>query len=140
MGDRCVCIFKATGTYGKAKGKTFYSPGIYLHWMGAPDAVQELLEKAAPYLRKGDNCYSAARFCGVCHAEIPGNLGLGIFDPPEDKKLFLKKNWAALAEHYCCDNGIYFVDTDNGDVIQVPYGGKGKKLFTIDFPGKDSYE
>ena len=140
MGDRCVCIFTAKGTYGKSKGKTFYSPGIYLHWRGAPEEVQELLEKAAPFLRKNDPTYSAARFCGVCHAEIPGNLGLGLFDLPEDRKLLLKKNWAKLADEYCCDNGIYFVDTDNGDVIQVPYGGKGKKLFTIDFPTKDSYE
>ena len=139
MGDRGLVIFTTKGTYGEAKGKIFYSPGIYLHWRGAPDVVQELLEKAAPYLRKGDNCYSAARFCGVCHAEIPGNLGLGIFELPEDRKLLLKKNWKALAEYYLCDNGIYFVDTNTGDVVQVPYGGKGKKLFTIDFPTKDSY-
>ena len=56
------------------------SPGIYLHWHG--DRVQELLEKALPRLRRGDAGYSAARFCGVCHELIPGNLSLGLITAP----------------------------------------------------------
>ncbi|OGS32994.1 MAG: hypothetical protein A2218_10435 [Elusimicrobia bacterium RIFOXYA2_FULL_53_38] len=64
------------------------SPGIYLHWDG--HQVQGLLEEALPRLRRGDVGYSAARFCGVCHERISGNLSLGLIAPPsrDDSDVF----------------------------------------------------
>jgi hypothetical protein len=56
------------------------SPGIYLHWNG--HQVQDLLELALPRLRHDDVGYSAARFCGVCHEQLPGNLSLGLVHAP----------------------------------------------------------
>ena len=53
MGDRGLICFTTVGTYGKGKGKTFYSPGIYLHWRGAPEEVKELLDKASAKNIKG---------------------------------------------------------------------------------------
>lgn len=54
------------------------SPTVYLHWHG--DAVPRWLDqlKATMEGRFGDAAYAAARFVGICHANIPGNLSLGI--------------------------------------------------------------
>jgi hypothetical protein len=54
------------------------SPTVYLHWHG--DAVPEWLEQLKDVMtgRFNDASYAAARFVGICHANIPGNLSLGI--------------------------------------------------------------
>jgi hypothetical protein len=55
------------------------SPTVYLHWHG--DAVPRWLDqlKATMHGRFGDAAYAAARFVGICHAHIQGNLSLGIW-------------------------------------------------------------
>jgi hypothetical protein len=55
------------------------SPTVYLHWHG--DAVPAWLEQLKHVMseRSSDAFYSAARFVGICHANIPGNLSLGIW-------------------------------------------------------------
>ncbi|MCX7392559.1 MAG: hypothetical protein NTW75_00355 [Planctomycetales bacterium] len=69
MGDRaCVIFFD----------QYHVSPTVYLHWHG--NCVPGWLTQLA-VLMKGrhlDAAYAAARFVGICHSHIDGNLSLGI--------------------------------------------------------------
>jgi len=79
MGERALVVF----TNGEE-----VSPAVYLHWHG--EVVPQLLKLAATVMagdpksgyqnapRIGDVSYSAARFVGVCHSVIDGNLSLGL--------------------------------------------------------------
>lgn len=69
MGDRASVIFF---------DKDQVSPVVYLHWHGSrvPDWIDELRYRMAE--RLWDAPYAAARFVGICHNHIPGNLSLGI--------------------------------------------------------------
>ena len=71
MGNRAVVQF----TDGEE-----YSPVTYLHWDGdsVPERIKELIELMAD--RTDDVPYSAARFIGICHKHIPGNLSLGTWN------------------------------------------------------------
>ena len=55
------------------------SPTVYLHWHG--DAVPSWLEQLKDVMtgRFNDASYAAARFVGICHAQIGGNLSLGLW-------------------------------------------------------------
>ena len=69
MGNRtCVVFFD----------RTCVSPTVYLHWHG--DAVPAWLEQLRTRMhgRFSDAAYAAARFIGICHADIDGNLSLGV--------------------------------------------------------------
>lgn len=69
MGNRaCVVFFD----------RICVSPTVYLHWYG--DAVPAWLEQLKDRMngRFSDAAYAAARFVGICHANIDGNLGLGV--------------------------------------------------------------
>ena len=69
MGNRaCVVFFD----------RTRVSPTVYLHWHG--DAVPAWLDQLKDRMngRFSDAAYAAARFVGICHANIDGNLSLGI--------------------------------------------------------------
>ena len=69
MGDRvCVIFFDAT----------YVSPTVYLHWHG--DSVPAWLDELKTRMtgRYSDAHYAAARFVGICHEHIGGNLSLGI--------------------------------------------------------------
>lgn len=72
MGDRAVIVFKSADDL---------SPAVYLHSKGSQ--VQYLLEEALPTMRTADVDYSCARFIGVCHDNMRGNHGLGVFNTPE---------------------------------------------------------
>ena len=79
MGERALVVF----TNGEE-----VSPAVYLHWHG--EDVPQLLNLAAAVMagdpnsgyqnapRIGDVSYSAARFVGVCHSVIDGNISLGL--------------------------------------------------------------
>jgi hypothetical protein len=69
MGDRALVVFH---------DERDISPTVYLHWHGS--SVPELLGELAEYMkgRYGDAEYAAARFTGLCHTLMPGNLSLGI--------------------------------------------------------------
>lgn len=69
MGDRASVIFF---------DKSQVSPVVYLHWHGSrvPDWIEELRCLMAD--RLWDANYAAARFVGICHNHVPGNLSLGI--------------------------------------------------------------
>jgi hypothetical protein len=69
MGDRASIIFT---------DDRMISPTVYLHWHG--QAVSDWLDVLSIRMtgRPGDASYAAARFVGLCHERIDGNLGLGI--------------------------------------------------------------
>ncbi len=71
MGDRALIVFTNND-------RSQFSPVVYLHWHG--DSVPALIAKTADRMvgRRGDVGYAAARFCGICHETIDGNLSLGI--------------------------------------------------------------
>ncbi len=98
MGDRAIVVF-----YEKHRDNEYrFSPGVYLHWGGSE--VHSLLQEALPRMRRGDASYSAARFCGVCHENIDGNLSLGLLPAPS--------SWEeATSESYSHgDAGVFLVD------------------------------
>jgi hypothetical protein len=69
MGNRaCIVFFD----------RNRVSPTVYLHWHG--DAVTTWLEQLKVRMngRFSDAAYASARFVGICHANIDGNLSLGI--------------------------------------------------------------
>lgn len=55
------------------------SPTVYVHWSG--DAVPAWLGELKVRMtgRFSDASYAAARFTGICHDHIEGNLSLGLF-------------------------------------------------------------
>lgn len=111
MGDRAVITFKEKYVT-ESKTIVSYTPGIYLHWAGSE--TLHLLEESLPHLRLGDALYSAARFCGYCHTEIPGNTGLGLYeapDPPEFEDENAEKLWWSQ-DYGPGDRGVFVVDID----------------------------
>ncbi|MGR3802023.1 MAG: hypothetical protein ACU0AY_01005 [Marinibacterium profundimaris] len=75
MGDRALVLFKDHSSV---------SPTVYLHWHGS--AVPELVEELDNVMagRRNDAAYAAARFIGIVHERIPGNLSLGVMQTPEE--------------------------------------------------------
>ena len=94
MGDRAIVVFK---------GDDEISPAIYLHWHGTN--VGEWIAELAKLMgdRKGDVGYAAARFCGICHSHIDGNLSVGLID---DGKRFVDDPKGMSHG----DNGVFIVD------------------------------
>lgn len=95
MGNRAVVVFYSNNEY---------SPYTYLHWNGSQ--VPELLSECAKYMigRSGDLSYTAARFVGICHDKIKGNLSLGIGNVGKIVHL-------SDLEEYCPgDAGVFAVD------------------------------
>lgn len=54
------------------------SPTVYLHWHGDKVPVYLAQLQLRMQGRANDAFYAAARFVGICHEHIPGNLSLGI--------------------------------------------------------------
>lgn len=71
MGDRALVVF----TDGRE-----VSPTVYLHWDGreVPAWLEE--HKRLMASRGADVRYAAARFIGLSHSNIPGNLSLGCWN------------------------------------------------------------
>ncbi len=102
MGDRAtVQLFDKDGDF---------SPILYVHWAG--HRVQEILEKAAPVMRKGEASYAFARMVGVFHNETKPDqkLSLGVWNATEIQKSDEQG-----------DAGHFSVNIDTGEVIN--YGG-----------------
>jgi hypothetical protein len=110
MGDRALVIFYDDNGI---------SPTVYLHWHG--DKVPEHLAELAEYMkgRYGDAEYAAARFTGLCHNLMDGNLSLGIWSN-ELKKDDLT-NIGLLSDMSAGDAGVVIVNT--GDFTWQAYGG-----------------
>jgi hypothetical protein len=110
MGNRALVIF-----YDEHR----ISPTVYLHWNGGK--VPELLVSLAEYMngRYGDAEYAAARFTGLCHNLISGNLSLGI-NANKLRRADLE-DAAVLATMSHGDAGVVIVNTD--DFTWKAYGG-----------------
>jgi hypothetical protein len=69
MGDRACIVFYDSRSV---------SPTVYLHWHG--EYVPAWLERLKRRMngRFDDAGYAAARFIGICHEQIAGNLSLGV--------------------------------------------------------------
>jgi hypothetical protein len=110
MGDRaCVVFFDRTGV----------SPTVYLHWHGGevPTWLGQLKDRMNG--RFSDAAYAAARFVGICHANIDGNLSLGISS--NDLSLADVQSKDRMEEHSPGNAGIVAVDTS--DFSWKAYGG-----------------
>jgi hypothetical protein len=110
MGDRALIIFH---------DQYRISPTVYLHWHGGE--VPELLRELAEYMkgRYGDAEYTAARFTGLCHQRISGNLSLGIMaNQLRHADLGDATTLAAMSHG---NAGVVVVDT--GDFTWRAYGG-----------------
>ena len=110
MGNRASVIF-----YDEDR----ISPTVYLHWNGGN--VPELVTELAVYMngRYGDADYAAARFTGLCHNLISGNLSLGIH---ANKLRRADLEDAAVLEAMSPGNaGVVVVNT--GDFTWKAYGG-----------------
>ena len=110
MGHRALVIFH---------DEHRISPSVYLHWHGGD--VPNLIAELAAYMtdRRGDADYAAARFTGLCHRLIDGNLSLGIMS--NDLRRADLDNAAVLEEMSHGDAGVVIVDTD--DFTWKAYGG-----------------
>ena len=110
MGDRALIIFHDKDTI---------SPSVYLHWHG--NAVPEILRELAEYMqgRHGDAAYAAARFTGICHRRISGNLSLGIVS--NSLRHADLHDAAELEEMSPGNAGVVVVDT--ADFTWKAYGG-----------------
>lgn len=98
MGDRAIIIFR-----DKKNGE--HSPAIYLHWSAY--AVAEYLRRTHKLMlgRGADLNYTAARFVGVCHEDIEGNMSLGMWNVGE-----IPENPGELSHG---DAGLILVDIRN---------------------------
>jgi hypothetical protein len=110
MGNRAIVIF-----YDNDR----ISPSVYLHWCGGE--VPGLLSELAEYMkgRYGDAEYAAARFTGLCHNMIDGNLSLGIY-ATKLRRADLD-NVRVLTNLSHGDAGVVIVNTD--DFTWKTYGG-----------------
>lgn len=110
MGDRaCVIFFD----------RECVSPTVYLHWHG--DAVPAWLDslKTLMATRRDDAAYTAARFIGLCHTRIAGNLSLGVTS--NDLTHADLGDAASLAALSPGDAGLVVVNAD--DFTWRAYGG-----------------
>jgi hypothetical protein len=110
MGDRALVIFH---------DRDRISPTVYLHCHGGE--VPQILSKLAEYMkdRYGDAEYAAARFTGLCHMRISGNLSLGIVRSALTRADL--DNPSALAAMSHGNAGLVVVDTR--DFTWKAYGG-----------------
>jgi hypothetical protein len=95
------------------------SPTVYLHWHG--DAVPAWLGQLQEIMtgRSGDAFYAAARFVGICHAHIEGNLSLGI--ESNDLSLASLRDETRMRDESPGNAGLVVVDTN--DFRWKAYGG-----------------
>jgi hypothetical protein len=110
MGNRALVIF-----HDRHK----ISPTVYLHWHGGQ--VPDLIGRLAFTMkgRYGDAEYAAARFTGLCHELIPGNLSLGIRRNALTREdLISARAMQAISQG---DAGVVVVDT--GEFTWTTYGG-----------------
>src|ERR1700693_5000744 len=95
------------------------SPTVYLHWAG--DAIPGYLDQLKDRMngRFSDAAYAAARFVGICHANIDGNLSLGISSNDFSLEGLRKKE--RMEDHSPGNAGVIVVDTS--DFSWKAYGG-----------------
>jgi hypothetical protein len=95
------------------------SPVVYLHWNG--HQVPEFLVECRELMdtRTDDASYAAARFIGICHSNIPGNLSLGVWN----------NNQALSADDSQGDFGVFGVDVSKVQWIVENLDGEPQLKF-----------
>ena len=112
MGDRALIVFTEQETIDGEK-VTRFSPVTYLHNAGYE--VTTLLEKTREVMegRGADISYAPARFIGVCHEHIGGNLSLGVWNLPDDFEHWdTKRNANKKIDYSHGDHGLIIVDVE----------------------------
>lgn len=128
MGDRLRVVFKSEDHAGNLS----YSPVAYHHWGGS-----YFVERHAEWLtlmdgRMGDLEYSAARWIGIAHSHLPGNLSLGVANLTQEEHDALDLGEPeVIAKHSHGDAGFVVVDVADGSwrayggyLAKVPASGK----------------
>jgi hypothetical protein len=111
MGNRALVVFH---------DEHEYSPAVYLHWHGSK--VPDLLRETWQYMegRRGDLDYTAARFVGICHNAIEGNLSLGLQSHREcrnsDSHKDRQHRLASWEPYSPGDAGVFLVNVKTGHV------------------------
>lgn len=119
MGCRCVIVDKDT-TKENANQKI----GIYLHWHGDKETVQELLEEVKAKHPRGvisDPSYGYARLCQIIADEITAET---LASPFETAKSHAYETGIGIGivsdlDCYNYDNGVYYIDDDYNIVKQT---------------------
>lgn len=118
MGNRAIYVFIDEN----------HSPGIYVHWaMPRTD-----LSRAQTHFRTGDASYSAARFCGVMHSHIGGNLGIGLLDSPRLEQY--ARNYERWDRENGLDVGVIEVDVRQRPFIVMRFT-QGERVGRWELPG-----
>ena len=122
MGDRARVFF----TSGQD-----LSPGVYLHWHG--NEVAALLRKTRERMkgREGDSHYAAARFVGICHEHIPGNLSLGIECGPSSVNEARERTDGYGYEWSPGDAGVFIVNCSTWSVECFGGYGFGERPYSL---------
>lgn len=117
MGDRALVQFVSKDKNGKP---VEFSPAVYLHWHGG--RVPEFIRECAALMqgREGDVEYSAARFVGICHGAIAGNLSLGI---QRAQRVLTKSDSQGDAGCFIVDCGSWQVEAFGG--YGEPFDARG---------------
>lgn len=119
MGNRC-CIVDKNTTKENANQKI----GIYLHWHGDKETVQELLEEVKAKHPRGvisDPSYGYARLCQIIADEITAET---LASPFETSKSHAYETGIGIGivsdlDCYNYDNGVYYIDDDYNIVKQT---------------------
>lgn len=119
MGNRC-CIVDKNTTKENANQKI----GIYLHWHGDKETVQELLEEVKAKHPRGvisDPSYGYARLCQIIADEITAET---LASPFETAKSHAYETGIGIGivsdlDCYNYDNGVYYIDDDYNIVKQT---------------------
>ena len=100
MGDRALVVFID-------KEQLDISPTVYLHQRGrdVPEFINRLKFLMAD--RPDDLGYSTARFIGICHDGLSGNLSLGVWNTPIDFMDWPDDDYLEYADG---DEGLFIVD------------------------------
>lgn len=97
MGNRAVIVSADTTKENKNQ-----KIGIYVHWAGDREDIQNALDKAkAEQIRTitDDDQYFWARFCQIFANRLPGTTGIGI-------------GIVSQLDCYNGDNGVYYINND----------------------------
>ena len=112
MGCRCVIVDKDT-TKENANQKI----GIYLHWYGDKETVQELLEDVKAKHPRGvisDPSYGYARLCQIIADEITAEALASPFETAKSHAYETGIGIGIVSELDChnYDNGVWKIDDD----------------------------
>lgn len=119
MGCRCVIVDKDT-TKENANQKI----GIYLHWYGDKETVQELLEKVKAKHPRGvisDPSYGYARLCQIIADKITEDTLKSPFETAKSHAYETGIGIGIVSELDTRngDNGVYYIDDDYNIVKQT---------------------